>query len=200
METEFQTLPAEALRSAMQPSAESGSEMAFLALLRRQGKPLDGLTREFNLYPIRYAHPSWIPNGWDRAKALCGQVPGRPEVRLSIKLLLHWDLADQTCFSFGEVSRRIALADPATLERTAFLGGLAVHWESISRILEREAVQEIRGEIGTEAYRFSLFRAPILVGNPPVVSGIAIGERGFTGITERMRRIGLELIADCMAG
>lgn len=181
---------------ANEPCVIAGnSERTYLALLRRGDVPLGLMVREFNLFPLRYAHESWIPAGWPALPVeLLGG--GRVEARMSAHFLLKLGFTDEAVFAFGEPNRRIALLDPVSLDRVAFLTGTALHWEAISKVFERDDVRAIKAEIGEDAYRFAILKAPILAGK----AAADLGDHGYAGLGWAMRRLGAEFIAAGMAG
>ena len=149
---------------------------------------------EFNRFPTRYAHPSWWPQGWgpDWKKGIIAD--SRSEARLGEAMLQHWELPYRPCFDFGAPMRRLALLDPAPLNRLVLLAGLARHAEEISRIIVRSQVQKLRFQIGEEAYKFVLLRAPLLTGQLPAGDGAT----ETTDWAERATFTGLSMLSACL--
>lgn len=119
----------------------------------------------FNRFPIRYVNADWVPDGWKAIWVRALLDGGRAEVRLGEELLRHWSLDPGPCFDFGSFGHKLALVDAAPLRRTVFLAGLARHGERISRLLERSRVMDFRKQVGEDAYRFAMFRAPLIAGS-----------------------------------
>jgi hypothetical protein len=149
---------------------------------------------EFNRYPTRYAHPSWIPEGWapwvERFAGL-----GRAEAELGRCLLGAWGLDARPCFDFTLPARRLALLDAAPLRRTVLLAGLARHAGAISRLMERGRVLELKGQVGDAAYRFATQRAPLLAG--PLAEGANGAAEGADWFT-RSLAAGLGMLGACL--
>jgi hypothetical protein len=149
---------------------------------------------EFNRYPMRYAHPSWIPEGWGPwAARLAGQ--DRAEAGLGRGLFEVWGLDARPCFDFAPPARRLALLDAAQLRRTVMLAGLARLAGEISRLVERSRVLELKEQVGEAAYRFVTQRAPLLAG--PLTEGANAASAG-TDWRERALAAGLGMLGACL--
>ena len=155
------TAEAPAVAAAPRQGAANPALPAYLAF---PGGNLGVRISEFNRFPTRYAHPSWWPAGWGWDWK--GKFPetSRAETRLGESLLRHWDFPAAPCFSFDPPARRLALLDPVPLNRLVLLAGLARHADEISRILVRNDVKELRRQVGEDAYKFVIFKAPLLTG------------------------------------
>jgi hypothetical protein len=127
--------------------------------------PLAASIAMFNRYPLRYAHPSWVPSAWKGALLEACLDGGRAETRLGADLLKHWKLDSRPCFAFPGAVARMALVEPESLRQAVSWTGLARLSDEISRMLERAKVLAFRNQVGEEAWRFSMFRAPLLVGS-----------------------------------
>lgn len=152
---------------------------------------------EFNRFPARYAHPSWVPEGWAGAWMKGCMDGGRGERRLGEELLKAWRLDARPCLEFDAPALRLALVDPEPLLRAVMLAGLARHGDEIARMLERSRVKAFREEVGEGAYRFAVYRAPLLAGS------LGAGDpRAGGGGDWRSRSLasGLRMLAACLAG
>ncbi|MDB5104443.1 MAG: type secretion protein [Fibrobacteres bacterium] len=152
----------------------------------------------FNRYPLRYAHESWIPASWERTLLESCRDGGRSETRLGEELLRHWKLDPRPCFAFGAPLARFALVEPESLRRTVSWTGLARHADEISRMVERSKVMAFRNQVGEEAWRFSVFRAPLLAGS--LASGSRQGGKADGDWSHRAMASGLLMLGACLAG
>ena len=175
---------------ARKPSA------ALAAWLGPTGISLAPKAAEFNRYPTRYAHSSWIPENWGpRMQRMTGN--GRAEAKLGESLMGAWKLDARPCFDFAHPARRMALMDAAPLQRTVLLAGLARHADEISRLMERSRVMDLKNQVGDDAYKFVTFRASLLAG--PLAAG---GNAAAPGHDWRARSMaaGLGMFGACLGG
>lgn len=167
---------------------------ALSAWLGPKGKRLADKAVEFNRYPTRYVHPSWVPDGWAPwVERMTGR--GALEARLGEGLLGAWNLDARPCFDFTPPARRLVLLDPVPLRRTVLLAGLARHADEISRLMERDRVRELKEQVGEAAYRFVTQRAPLLAG--PLTAG-ANAAAGGKGWSTRALAAGLGMLGACL--
>ena len=190
-----QTAISDAQKSRPRKARPDFKQLLITAWLGEDGACLADRALEFNRYPTRYAHPSWMPEGWAPWVA---RMAGNEvlEADLGRSLLQTWDLDASPCFEFAPPARRLALLDPAILRRTVLLAGLARHADEISRLIERERVRELKEQVGEAAYRFVMLRAPLLAG--PLAGGasqVAAQEKDW-----RMRSLaaGLGMLGSCL--
>ena len=175
-----------------QPKAQA----ALAAWLGPTGTSLAGKATEFNRYPTRYAHSSWVPENWGPWLERMGGK-GRAEAALGESLMRSWKLDARPCFDFAPPARRLALLDAAPLERTLLLAGLARHADEVSRIMERGRVMDLKNQLGEDAYKFVRYRAGLLAG--PLAAG---GNAAATGSDWRARSMaaGMGMLGACLSG
>jgi hypothetical protein len=123
---------------------------------------------------------------------------GRAEASLGEAMLKTWKLDQRPCFDFAAPSRRIALVDAAPLQRTVLLAGLARHADEVSRIMERSKVMELKAQVGEEAYKFAVFRAPLLAG--PLAQGGNAMAAAATDWKSKCMASGMGMFGACLAG
>jgi hypothetical protein len=175
-------------------SAANGHSAALSAWLGPNGAQWAGRAAEFNRYPARYAHPSWIPEGWAPwLPRFAGR--GRAEAELGRGLLKAWGLDGRPCFDFAPPARRFALLDAAPLRRAVLLAGLARHAGEISLLMERGRVLELKEQVGEAGYRFVMLRAPLLAG--PLAEGAGTAAEGADWLT-RSWAAGLGMLGACL--
>jgi hypothetical protein len=180
--------------SALSGAAADGRSAALSAWLGPNGAQWAGKAAEFNRYPTRYAHPSWIPEGWAPwLPRLAGR--GRAEAELGQGLLKAWGLDGRPCFDFAPSARRLALLDATPLRRTVLLAGLARHAGEISKLMERGRVLELKEQVGEAGYRFVTLRAPLLAG--PLAEGAGTMAEGSDWLT-RSWAAGLGMLGACL--
>lgn len=172
----------------------SGRSAALRAWLGPKGERLADKAMEFNRYPTRYAHSSWVPDGWAPWVArLAGR--GVLESKLGEGLLAAWDLDARPCFDFAPPARRMVLMDAAPLRRTVLLAGLARHADEINHMMERGRVRELKEQVGESAYLFVMQRAPLLAGPLSAGANAAAGGKGWSA---RALAAGLGMLGACL--
>ena len=123
--------------------------------------------QEFNLFPSRYIHPSWVRDG-HLAPLFPQKKPGaRLENRLAQLLLAEFGLTQDYCFDFSDPWRRLALVQSDQLRTLLFFAGVALFSDELAKTLQKEAVLRIKEQLGERAYRFALTKAPFLLGGSP---------------------------------
>jgi hypothetical protein len=179
---------------AASPGRTSPAQAAWLG---KNGGPLAERAIGFNRYPQRYAHPSWIPETWG---PWMGKLPAgsKSEASLGRGLLRHWGLAETPCFDFTTPARRLALIEGEPLRRTLLLAGVARHADAIARLMERSKVKELKEQVGEDAYKFAMFRAPLLAG-PLAAGGNEAAPAGADWKT-RCMAAGMGMFGACLAG
>ena len=177
----------------------AGRSAALCAWLGPKGERLADKAAEFNRYPTRYAHPSWMPDGWapwvDRLAGRADSVAKGLEAKLGEGLLAEWELDARPCFDFAPPARRLVLMDAAPLRRTVLLAGLARHADEINRMMERGRVRELKEQVGEAAYLFVMHRAPLLAG--PLTAGANAASRGRSW-SARALAAGLGMLGACL--
>lgn len=117
-----------------------------------------GLKLDFNLFPAKYAHASWLVQlGIDAAESSTA-VARSPLWLRSVSTALLRARRLEKCFDcdFHDTAKRLVLIDTATLVR---IGGLVLATllrEHLRRIVQRSQVQALHDCMGLEAHRFAL--------------------------------------------
>lgn len=184
-----------------QPNAVPGPRAnapVLAAWLGTNGAPLAGKAMEFNRYPLRYAHPSWVPAKWQGPWMERLRDGGRAEASLGEALLKHWKVDTRPCFEFAAPSKRLALVDGDPLRKTVLLAGIARHADEVSRIMERAKVMELKSQVGEDAYKFAVFRAPLLAG--PLAQGGNSMAAAATDWKAKCMASGMGMFGACLAG
>ena len=176
---------------------ETARDRAFLARLVNENGALRSLIMDCNRYPLRGAHQSWIPPHWP-ARIYESLQGSRAESRMAGLIMGHWGFPNQAAFTFSEPSHRICLMQQATLERLALFTGVALRWESFSKILERERLQDLKAEIGEDAYLFAIQSAPLLAGESPT-RATEPPDAEIAGCGAAVRRSGMAILSACVA-
>lgn len=71
-------------------------------------------------------------------------------------------------WNFEEPRRRLNLLRPETLSSLARFAGAAMIWPSISSVIGKKQMQEVKGSFGEDAYAFALRRARFIVSDSDV--------------------------------
>ena len=115
----------------------------------RTGPSVFSLAVEFNLFPVRYMHLSWLQK--DEHYKLIAQlnVNDATHVSLSDHLLKRFKLSDDFDFDFSAKEKRIVFASSEELERLAFYLGIILNEgviRSAVRRKERLALEHCLGK------------------------------------------------------
>jgi hypothetical protein len=141
----------------------------------------------FNLQPAAYADPERLAALWpgelDAAQWRRLLEARRLKCRLSEHLIERFGLATDSCWDFAPPRRRLALLSAAELTRIARFAGCFLNARAITKVITRSAVQELRRQIGDDAYIFAVKRAtflapPEIADAPPPAPGV-VEQEGF---------------------
>ncbi|MFH0787906.1 MAG: SctK family type III secretion system sorting platform protein [Pseudomonadota bacterium] len=159
--------------------------------------PLLPLIYEFNFWPGRYIHPSWLEGLIENDLFNRLKESRRAGQRLSPVILLKFGL-DRSCFfNFEDPLRRLALLNGEALLKLVYLAGVSVHAGEISRVIEREAVLSLKKSLGEEPYLFALKRAPFLAGRiefPPY----PLKTTDYAGFGDLVYESGMKVLEACL--
>lgn len=134
----------------------------------------------------------WGVPGLD-AGALCAELARRPSPSLA------WRLAgaeDEGFWDFAEESRRLAFLEADTLARLGMVFGVCIHAVEMARMITREQVLALRGELGEPLYRYGIQRGQYQLGS---VRQVFLTRDVREPLPERVRRHGLLALALCRA-
>ena len=95
-------------------------------------------------------------------------------------------------WDFAEESRRLALLPPELLAQAVLRFGVALHADELSRLITREDVLALRGEIGPELFAYALQRGRFQAGSLP-----GLFDDGHGGLAERIRLHGRQALSLC---
>ncbi|MFK0571413.1 SctK family type III secretion system sorting platform protein [Endozoicomonas sp.] len=117
---------------------------------------------EFNLFPIRYVHLSWLKSD-DNFRLLKGLKSSEPaQFNLSSYLLSKFGIANNYDYDFGRLDKRIVFAGAEEIERLAFYLGLVLNEGTIRSVIRRDERIALQKCLGDEAYRFAVKKAQFI--------------------------------------
>lgn len=105
--------------------------------------------------------------------------------------------AEEGFWDFADESRRLAFVESEEAERLGLTFGVCVHAPELARIIAREQVLSLRGELGEPLYRYGIQRGQYQLGG---VRRFFLGRDVREPLPERMRRHGRLALALCCAG
>ena len=128
----------------------------------RLGKSLFSLTMEFNFFPVRYVHQSWLKR--DEHYKLVNQLKNDAVThgRLSDYLLKRFKLKEQFDFDFDAREKRVAFASSDELVKLAFYLGIILNENVIRNAVKRKERLALEQCLGPEAYRFAVKKAQFI--------------------------------------
>ncbi len=117
---------------------------------------------EFNLYLVRYIHPSWLKTV--KLSPLVQQLKkqSNADYHLSHYLLKQFQLNNEFDYEFVENHKRIVLADEPLLAQLALYTGAALNESIIRNALLRSQKQALAECLGESLYRFSTQKAQFI--------------------------------------
>lgn len=128
----------------------------------RQGDSIFSLAVEFNLYPVKYVHMSWLKR--DEHYKLVNQLKSDDVThgRLSEYLLKRFKLKDQFDFDFDAREKRVAFASSKELLKLALYLGIILNEDVIRGAVKRKERIALEHCLGEEAYRFAVKKAQFI--------------------------------------
>ncbi|MFT5083259.1 MAG: hypothetical protein ACI9Y1_001300 [Lentisphaeria bacterium] len=147
---------------------------------------------EFNFLPICYLHESWfdeIPHGEFIKKVRSHKNAHTP---LSDHLLESYSIKGAFFFDVESFPGSIALMTSDELERLIYLAGVCLNFEALRNCISGKVVSNIKKSIGTEAYLFSIKRAPYLMQNMPEFE---ISSSSYSSLDEKILMCGMACLA-----
>ena len=123
---------------------------------------LQALAIEFNLFPVRYMHSSWLKK--DKHYKLIMSLKDNPETHLPLSehLLKQFKLSNDLDFDFEAKEKRVVLANMEELSRLAFYLGIILHEETIRSVVLRKERVALEHVLGKEAYQFAVRKAQFI--------------------------------------
>lgn len=167
----------------------------------RQGDSIFSLAVEFNLYPVKYVHSSWLKR--DGHYKLVNQLRTNDAThsRLSEYLLKRFKLGDQFDFDFDAKEKRVAFASAKELLKLAFYLGIILNEDVIrGRVKRRERIA-LEQCLGTEAYHFAVKKAQFISHSAATNSpGLLIDWNHLDRFRRFLMTTGLRVIAVAYTG
>lgn len=117
---------------------------------------------EFNLFPIRYVHMSWLKadENFRLIKGLRSSVPA--QFNISSYLLSKYGLANDFDYDFGRLDKRVVFASAEEIERLALYLGMVLNEGAIRSVIRRDERVALQKCLGEEAYRFAVKKAQFI--------------------------------------
>ena len=165
-----------------------GGAQAFTA-----SKPLLPAVCEFNHWPNRYAHDSWL-GALTHGELLCKlRHNQRAAPRLARYLLDQLGLYGRYCFNFGAPRYRVALLAPEPLTALVRYAGLCLEAPRVRQAVLRDEVLRLRKFCGDDGYEFVFQRAADLT--PPALLNAARPEDRSPDLRADILTSGLRCLA-----
>lgn len=161
--------------------------------LLNQQPNLVRLVHEFNLWPTRYIHPTWIPRFIPENLFSQLRTNRRGEKRLAEILLAKLDLHRELVMDFDALPRRLALLSAQELQTLRFLCGVALSAHHITAHIRAQEVLSLREKLGARAHAFATGKARFLLGTAATLFDDShaidsvqscVSERGATALVE----------------
>ena len=129
---------------------------------QQQGGSMFSLIVEFNLYPVKFVHPSWLKR--DEHFKLVDQLKAdnKTHRHLSEYLLKRFRLKDQYDFDFDAREKRVAFASSEELLKLTLYLGIILNEGVIRGAVKRKERLALEQCLGAEAYRFAVKKAQFI--------------------------------------
>lgn len=121
-----------------------------------------GLAIEFNLFPVRYIHLSWLQKDEHHQLIARLKLNEATHFNVSEHLLKRFKLSENFDFDFSTPEKRVVFASAEELEKLAYYLGLILNEEVIRSVIRRKERLALEQCLGTEAYRFAVKKAPFI--------------------------------------
>ncbi len=119
---------------------------------------------EFNLFPIRYLHVSWLKED-EHVRLLKGLRPvPSAEFNTSSYLLNKFGVGNAFDYDFERLDKRVAFASAQEIARLAFYLGLILNEGTIRSVIRKNEREALAKCIGENAYRFAVKKAQFMGG------------------------------------
>ena len=129
---------------------------------QQNGTSLFSLAVEFNLYPVRYLHLSWLKK--DEHYQIVQQLKSSEATHFNLSnyLLQRFNLRDTFDFNFDSKEKRIAFASSEELSRLAFYLGIILNEGVIRSAVRRKERVALEHCLGVDAYQFAVKKAQFI--------------------------------------
>ena len=126
------------------------------------GESLFNYMVDFNLFPIKYTHISWLKED-DNLRLLKGLRSNvSVQFNLSRYLLKKFNIAHEFDYNFEQPYKRIVFASVEEIERLALYLGIVLNEGIIRSIVTRNERAALQQCLGDEAYRFAVKKAQFI--------------------------------------
>ncbi|MGI2026804.1 SctK family type III secretion system sorting platform protein [Endozoicomonas sp. GU-1] len=117
---------------------------------------------EFNFFPVRYVHASWLKSDkhFKLLKSLQTSEPA--QFSLSNYLLSKFGIAKQFDYDFDRPDKRIVFASAEEIEQLALYIGLILNEATVRSVIRRDERKALEKCLGEEAYRFTVKKAQFI--------------------------------------
>lgn len=175
--------------------------MSHPALALAQRSPaLWSRVRDFNFALSRDATATRLPDIPAPVLAALNASP-RGARRLSEQLLAREHVDPALCLDFQEPPRRLALFEPAVLDRLTSYAGAAIYADRLARIIDGSVLRAVRQSLSVDLYSFALRRAPFFHRPPPELlsrhQGTPDAPENYLRV---IQRAGQDAVEVCLAG
>ena len=120
------------------------------------------LVAEFNIYPVRYIHSSWLKEVQYAQLVGLLKEKERSHFYLSSYLLGCFGLDTEFDYEFRAIEKRIALASNDQLLRLVLYVGIVLNESVIRAVVRRDERTKLEKCLGEEAYFFAVKKAQFL--------------------------------------
>ena len=126
------------------------------------GKSLFNYMVDFNLFPIKYTHVSWLKDD-DNLLLLKGLRSNvMVQFNLSRYLLKKFNISQEFDYKFEQPVKRIVFASVEEIERLALYLGIVLNEGTIRSVILRNERAALQKCLGDEAYRFAVKKAQFI--------------------------------------
>jgi hypothetical protein len=117
---------------------------------------------EFNYYPNRYIHSSWVDR-LENSKVIRKLLNNaRSEDNVAEYLLERFNLKDKLCFDFDTPIRQLALLPKSNIMTLVMYAGAMLNSHHARHAIHRDDVIALNKGFGDELFDFALNQAPLL--------------------------------------
>lgn len=169
--------------------------------IENSGVSLFSLMLEFNLYPVKYVHLSWLKQD-EHFKLLNKlKVDEASHEDISEYLLKRFKLNKQFDFDFDAPEKRVVLASSEEITRLAFYLGIILNESVIRSAVKRKERLALESCLGEEAYRFAVKKAQFLSrGGNHSAPSLLIDWNQLDRFKEFLLRTGFQVMAGAFSG
>lgn len=129
---------------------------------KSNGVSLFDLITEFNFYPVRYIHLSWLKR--DEHFRLIGRLKSSAttQFNLSSYLLGRYKVDGVFDFDFRRLEKRVVFASAEEIEKLAFYLGLVLNENVIRSVVRKDERIALKKCLGESAFQFAVKKAQFI--------------------------------------